>query len=230
MSSSRISKIKFSASAIFFLFFIATVGALHAQSGPADNDAAHLHRLILEGARSEAEKGTPYIQQYHVLPYPGGDVPPDTGVCTDLVIRAFRNAGIDLQRLVHEDRVAHPEAYPIYVWDYKPADANIDHRRCQNLVVWFKRFTESLPTSLEPTDLPNWQQGDVVFYIRERASHPWHVAVISDKKDFDGRPFVIDAYPPRTSEQNRLNAWAPIHSHFRITSPAPRIRTSGARP
>jgi uncharacterized protein len=64
----------------------------------------------------------------------------------------------------------------------------------------------------------NWKPGDVVFYIYAGASHPWHVAIVSDKRDADGMPFIIDAYPPVTSESHRLDEFAPIHSHFRLSS------------
>lgn len=181
----------------------------------AQNRRPEFARLVLEGARREAEKGTRYIEQYHTLNFPGGDVPPNTGVCTDLVIRAFRNAGVDLQKRVHEDRKANPSAYPTHIWEYKAADTNIDHRRCQNLTVWFKRHSQSLTIKTDKDSLDEWQAGDVVFYVRPMASHPWHVAIVSDKRDHDGMPLIIDAYPPRTAEVYRLDQWAPIHSHYR---------------
>lgn len=204
-----------------FLFIVCIFLGLAsaALAGPA-NDArtsqpANLARLILAGARAEAVRQTPYIMEYQTLPYPGGDVPAGTGVCTDLVIRAFRNAGIDLQKRLHEDRVARPGAYPTQIWENKRADANIDHRRCQNLDVWFRRHARSLPVATDPAHRAQWQPGDVVFYIHEKASYPWHVAIISDRQDRDGMPLIIDSFPPRTSESHRLDAWPPIHSHYR---------------
>lgn len=172
--------------------------------------------LILEGARAEARLRTPYIMEYRTMKYPGGDVPPDTGVCTDLVVRAFRHAGYDLQSLLHEDRVAHPEAYPTRIWNNKQPDKNIDHRRCQNLAVWFRQFTQSLTTETHGKVGKEWQAGDVVFFVRSGKEHPWHVAIISDKHDDDGMPLVIDSFPPNTSETHRLDAFGPIHSHFRL--------------
>lgn len=180
---------------------------------------------IVGAARAEAARGTRYIEEYHILKYPGGDVPEGTGVCTDLVVRALRAAGVDLQQCVHEDRKANPGVYPTHLWSYKKPDRNIDHRRCQNLVVWFLRFTRSLPISTDPDSLKkHWQPGDVVFYVRPGASHPWHVAIVSDKRDPDGMPRIIDGYPPATSENHRLDTFAPIHSHFRLESVPPRKR------
>lgn len=222
--------------AVLSLRLAVGVIAVAAIAGDATSgEGEGIGQAIVEGARAEAARRTPYVEQYIELEYPGGDVPPDTGVCTDLVIRALRHAGIDLQQRVHEDRSAHPGAYLTHIWDNKRPDANIDHRRCQNLVVWFERHAETLPvriagdpredssagagsdTAAEAGDRVNpWMPGDVVFYIREGASYPWHVAVVSDRRDADGMPFVIDSYPPHTSERHRLDAWPPIYRHFRV--------------
>jgi uncharacterized protein YijF (DUF1287 family) len=78
-------------------------------------------------------------------------------------------------------------------------------------------------TATDPANLAQWQPGDVVFYIRKTADHPWHVAIVSDRKAQDGMPLIIDGYPPCTSEAHRLDEWAPIHSHFRY-EPAPAVK------
>ncbi len=62
-----------------------------------------------------------------------------------------------------------------------------------------------------------WKPGDIVFYVHEGAKHPWHVGLVSDKRDSDGMPMFIDSFPPRTTESDRLDAFVPIHSHFRVT-------------
>lgn len=177
--------------------------------------AAQIRLRILEGAQKEAARRTPYIMEYQELAYPGGDVPAGTGVCTDLVIRAFRNAGVDLQQRLHEDRVAHPEAYPTKLWEHKKADWNIDHRRCQNLTVWFQRHAQSLTKQTDPAHLDQWQPADVVFFVRPGASHPWHVALIGDRKAPGGMPLLIDSFPPLTSQTHRLDDFVPIFAHFR---------------
>lgn len=193
------------------------VPAVCQPSGENQSASSPFAAGILEGARREAKAETRYVEEYHVLKYPGGDVPEGTGVCTDLVIRAFRNAGVDLQKELHEDRKAHPELYPTKIWAHKKPDRNIDHRRCQNLVVWFRRFTRSLSTAIDPRSLATeWKAGDVVFYVRPGASHPWHVAIVSDQRDPDGMPRILDAFPPATSESHRLDTFAPVHSHFRL--------------
>ncbi len=183
----------------------------------ASADSETTAQKILRAAKQQLANRTIYIEEYQSLKYPGGDVPADTGVCTDLVIRACRAAGVDLQKELHEDRVAHPQAYPTRIWDNKKADKNIDHRRCQNLTVWFKRHAQSLPTQTDAESLKkHWQPGDIVFFIMEGKSHPWHVAIVSDEQDKDGMPLIIEGYPPCVSAFRRLDAWAPIYSHFRL--------------
>lgn len=178
-------------------------------------------RLIVEGALAEVKNETTYRDEYIILDYPGGDVPADTGVCADLLIRAYRNAGVDLQKEVHEDRLAYPELYPIDEWLDKEANASIDHRRCRNLVVWFDRFAETLPTKWTAETKEDWQPGDVVFYSERGSDDPTHVAIVSNKKSWRGMPFRIESTPPKSIEARPL-IYAPllsgarIHSHYRL--------------
>ncbi|MCE5231429.1 DUF1287 domain-containing protein [bacterium] len=172
---------------------------------------------IVRAARGEVARHVLYVEEYHVMKYPGGDVPSQTGVCTDLVVRAFRAVGVDLQQELHEDRVANPRAYPIKIWDNKKPDRNIDHRRCQNLAVWFSRFARRLPIEVDAGSIEkNWRAGDVVFFVHQGQTHPWHVAIVSDKKAADGVPLILHGYPPYWSETYRLDALGPIHSHWRM--------------
>jgi uncharacterized protein YijF (DUF1287 family) len=173
---------------------------------------------ILAAARAEAAKHTRYYEDYCELKYPGGDVPANTGVCTDLIVRSLRvAAGIDLQKELQLDMRKAPAAYP-KIWDIKHADSNIDHRRCPNLAVWFTRNATGLTTSLEDDALKTeWQPGDIVFFVRPKATHPWHVAIVSDKRDTRGVPYIVDAFPPETSETHMLDEFAPIHSHYRVS-------------
>lgn len=99
-----------------------------------------------------------YDPSYFSIPYPNGDVPKGKGVCTDVVIRAYRSLGIDLQKLVHEDMKAHFSLYP-KKWGLKKTDTNIDHRRVLNLMVFFSRKGEVKPISEKDSD---YQAGDIV--------------------------------------------------------------------
>lgn len=182
-------------------------GALQAPSGAgiSTGGPSPFTRRVLEGAKAEARRAPEYLEEYTVLAYPNGDVPADRGVCT-----------LDLQRAVHEDIKANRDKYP-KIWDRKAPDRNIDHRRCPNLATWFRRHAASLPTALGGENLrASWHPGDVVFYVRPKATHPWHVGIVSDVADTDGMPMIIDSFPPRTSESHRLDEFVPIHSHFRL--------------
>src|SRR5690606_12022700 len=96
-------------------------------------------------------------------------------------------------------------------------DRNIDHRRCPNLVAWLRKNAEEHSTEINPENgFSDWHPGDIVFFVRHNATHPWHVAIVSDKHDTDGMPLIIDSYPPRTTEKHRLDVFAPVHSHFRM--------------
>jgi len=92
--------------------------------------------LIVLGARQEVSRGTIYDASYQQLAYPGGDVPLGRGACTDVVVRAMRNAGLDLQVLIHEDMARNFPAYP-QLWGLNKPDRNIDHRRVPNLICFF---------------------------------------------------------------------------------------------
>ena len=107
-----------------------------------------------------------YDPKYVALNYPNGDVPADTGVCTDVVIRSYRALGIDLQKDVHEDMTAHFDAFPSKkIWGLNKPDSNIDHRRVPNLRAFFARQGEQLPITSNskdyvPGDLVTWRVFD----------------------------------------------------------------------
>jgi uncharacterized protein YijF (DUF1287 family) len=155
---------------------------------------------------AHAQEGDTYDASYRTIAYPNGDVPAGRGACTDVVIRALRHAGFDLQQLVHEDVIAAPHAYRIA----KP-DPNIDHRRVLNLMVFFERHGRVLPTDYSAATRETWQPGDIVCWrINPRETH---TGVISDGVSSDGRPLVIhNTY--RTVEADVLTSWT-IIGHYR---------------
>ena len=115
-------------------------------------------KRLLESAIEQTTVTKTYDPAYIVLPYPMGDVPAEKGVCTDVVIRAFRKAGVDLQQAVHEDMSGNFSAYP-QKWSLKKPDTNIDHRRVPNLQTFFTRKGKSLAITGRAND---YQPGDVV--------------------------------------------------------------------
>src|SRR5690349_11560579 len=122
-----------------------------------DNASPQLKQM-LDGAIAQAGVTTEYDPSYVALEYPNGDVPEKTGVCSDVVVRAFRKAGIDLQTEVHEDMKTARSEYPTK-WGSIDPDANIDHRRVLNLMAYFRRHGKSLPISNSATD---YEPGDIV--------------------------------------------------------------------
>ena len=163
-----------------------------------------------EAAREQVGVTTLYDPAYVKLAFPNGDVPIERGVCTDVVIRAFRRAhGMDLQKLVHEDMKANFGLYPKN-WKLKTTDRNIDHRRVPNLRVWFTRQGWNRPVKQDPAEfLP----GDIVT-CTVPPNLP-HVMIVSDRRGDDGsRPLIIHNIGAGTREEDRLFAF-PLTGHFR---------------
>lgn len=127
-----------------------------------------------------------YDPTYYRLTYPGGDVPPGKGVCTDVVIRAYRMLGADLQQLVHEDMKNNFSKYPKN-WGLKTTDRNIDHRRVPNLMTFFSRHGKSLPASREAI---TYKPGDIVTW--DIGGNVPHIGIVIDQKSTDNkRPLIV---------------------------------------
>ncbi|MBX2945023.1 MAG: DUF1287 domain-containing protein [Cyclobacteriaceae bacterium] len=121
-----------------------------------------------------------YDPSYFKIDYPGGDVPADRGVCTDVIIRAYRKLGIDLQVEVHRDMAAHFNHYPKN-WSLTKPDKNIDHRRVPNLMVFFARHGITKPITKNPSD---YLPGDIVAWnLRGNLTH---IGIVIHQKSNDG--------------------------------------------
>lgn len=151
---------------------------------------------------AQVASGTRYDGAYLKLAYPGGDVPADQGVCTDVVIRAYRAAGYDLQQLVYEDAKADIRRYP-RIGSADKLDPNIDHRRCPNLVAYLEAHAD------EPSD---WEPGDIVFW--KLPGNRDHVGMVGTRAAADGTPLMIHNIPNNIREDNALLAW-PMAGHYR---------------
>lgn len=128
-----------------------------------------------------------YTPDYVSIKYPNGDVPAKTGVCTDVVIRAYRKLGIDLQKKVHEDMVKNFSLYPnTKKWGLGSTDTNIDHRRVPNLEVFFGRKGKTLPISENAND---YKTGELVTWMIN-GKLP-HIGIITNKKSTDGKRLMI---------------------------------------
>ena len=126
-----------------------------------------------------------YEPAYVVIPYPNGDVPANTGVCTDVIIRAYRKLGIDLQKEVHEDMKANFSKYP-QQWGLKQPDKNIDHRRVPNLMTFFSRHGKTIPITNNPQD---YLPGDIVCW--NLGSGLTHIGIVVNRKSSDGKRYKI---------------------------------------
>jgi len=177
------------------------------------------HQIFLEKLSAAAIERTHHVvrydPQYVRIPYPGGDVPADTGVCSDEVIRAYRALGIDLQKEVHEDMAANFSAYPNQRrWMLAHPDSNIDHRRVPNLMVFFSRKGTSLPIStraedFEPGELVTWDLGGGVPHIG---------IVVNRKSGATGKYLVVHNIGSGPKMEDVLFSWK-ITGHYRYFGP-----------
>lgn len=167
-------------------------------------------RSIIESADRQTKTTTGYTQNYFVIPYPNGDVPAETGACTDVVIRAFRAAGVDLQKKVHEDMTAHFVEYP-QKWGLAKTDTNIDHRRVPNLQKYFERLGKSMPITANGSD---YRPGDVVSWDLNGKGMT-HIGVVSNLWNAsEKRHLIIHNIGSGARAEDRLFEWK-ITGHYR---------------
>lgn len=159
------------------LFILLKFNTLFAQNIIAEQ----LSNAAIELTKQKVE----YYPGYIRIAYPNGDVPPNKGVCTDVIIRAYRKLGIDLQREVHEDMAKNFHLYPKN-WGLKKTDTNIDHRRVPNLMVYFKRFGLVKPITQDPND---YKPGDIVCW--NLGGGITHIGIVVNKKSADGKRYLI---------------------------------------
>jgi uncharacterized protein YijF (DUF1287 family) len=165
---------------------------------------------LVDEAREQIGVTVIYDPAYRRIAFPGGDVPADRGVCTDVLIRAYRQLGVDLQKRVHEDMRAAWSRYP-KLWGLSRTDTNIDHRRVPNLAVFFSRHGVALDA---PADPLTYQPGDIVTW-RLPAGVP-HIGIVSDKKTAAGVPLVSHNIGSGTVEENVLLKYT-IIGRYRYT-------------
>jgi uncharacterized protein YijF (DUF1287 family) len=203
---------------IVFIFVFLALAILQpaGQAGLAETTAQReFLQKVAAAAIQRTHHAVRYDPSYVRIPYPGGDVPSNTGVCTDEVIRVYRMLGIDLQKEVHEDMLRNFEAYPDKtMWSLAHPDANIDHRRVPNLIVFFNRKGETLPTTTHagdysPGDLVTWDLGGGV---------P-HIGIVVDQKSQQGaRYMVVHNIGRGPRMEDVLFEWK-ITGHFRYFGP-----------
>jgi uncharacterized protein YijF (DUF1287 family) len=200
----------------FCAFLMMTAVASAAQVRPGETEARQqfLKKLVV-AAEQRSQHAVRYDPAYVRIPYPGGDVPADTGVCTDEIIRAYRTVGIDLQKEVHEDMEQNFSSYP-RKWQRVSGhpDANIDHRRVPNLMVFFSRKGEALAImeraeDYSPGDLVTWDLGGNVPHIG---------IVVDQKSQSSGRYMVLHNIGRGPKIEDVLFSWK-ITGHYRYFGP-----------
>lgn len=166
---------------------------------------------IMVGARKAELNSAPYRGGYEKLAYPGGDVARDRGVCTDVVVRAVRNAGVDLQVELHEDIKRSPRSFPMV----KRADPNIDQRRVKTILPYFVRHWRSLP--VDPGDASSpWLPGDILFMQIKGDKRPDHLGLAGDKLGKSGFPLVINNWTDGFSTSAiDILSYVPVTHRFR---------------
>lgn len=173
---------------------------------PAAATAADRLDEFLAATHDQVGKTLFYDPAYKQLPYPGGDIPISRGVCSDVVVRAFRRISIDLQKDVHEDMKRHFPNYPKN-WGLKRPDKNIDHRRVYNLMCFFQRKAwkvDAKKTAFQPGDLVAWRLDNGL---------P-HIGIVTEKKSLSNRFLVVHNIGAGAQLEDILDEW-PVIGHYR---------------
>ncbi len=187
-----------------FLLVVAVLAPMAASAGSFE-------QAVVDAALERTHHSVSYDAAYVKIPYPNGDVPAHTGVCTDVVIRTYRALGVDLQRLVHEDMAGNFSAYPSRrIWGLTGTDRNIDHRRVPNLQVFFQRNGLELPITSDPAD---YGAGDMVTWMLP--GNLTHIGIVTDRVDAQsGRPLVVHNIGAGPVLEDMLFSY-PVTGHYR---------------
>lgn len=163
---------------------------------------------LARDAKKQIGVTTSYDPTYRKLDFPRGDVPIESGVCTDVVIRAYRLQNIDLQQLVNHDMQKNWDKYP-KIWGLAKPDKNIDHRRVPNLEVFFAEHGETL----SKTDIESFKAGDIVTWRLPKSNLP-HMGIVSNKTTAEGTPLIVHNIGRGTQQEDILFKF-PIKGHYR---------------
>lgn len=164
----------------------------------------------MENALEQTRYTVIYDPSYVKLNYPGGDLPIEKGVCADVIVRAFRKGGIDLQREVHEDMAGNFSSYPKR-WGLSRPDTNIDHRRVPNLMTYFNRKRKALQITRDPKD---YLPGDVVAW--DLGNGLLHIGIVVNRRSPESQNYhIVHNIGAGAKQEDVLFAW-PIIGHYRF--------------
>jgi uncharacterized protein YijF (DUF1287 family) len=188
-----------------------------------DRDGISDQKDILLGAKNQLDNPADNIFKNgnnETNYFNGGDPPAEIAICTDIIARAFREAGFDLSQLVNDDIAANFNSYPLRInWGQTRPDKNIDYRRIQNMEIFFKRNSQAMTTVFDLSDIKNleqWLPGDIVLFDMDRDGYTDNAGIISDFTNRKGIPKVIYNYidPGYTVERDILSS-SSIKGHYR---------------
>jgi uncharacterized protein YijF (DUF1287 family) len=186
---------------------LSAILAMALSAVPARADA-YFFMKVADAAQAQTKERVAYDGRYLKIAYPGGDVPAGTGVCTDVVIRAYRKAGLDLQVAVHEDMAKNFPAYP-KKWGRREPDSNIDHRRVPNLMTFFARRGASLPVTKRAAD---YRPGDLVAW--DLGGGVTHIGVVVEDPLGTAKPLIVHNIGAGPKREDVLFDWK-IIGHYR---------------
>jgi uncharacterized protein len=201
-----------------WVLVVVSAGALY-RDAPAQHLATPSHQefthRLVAAAVERTHHSVRYVSAYVRIPYPDGDVPSDTGVCTDEIIRSYRAVGVDLQKEVHEDMVQNFGAYPNKRrWLLAHPDANIDHRRVPNLMIFFQRKGDPLPITTHAED---YAPGDLVTW--DLGGNVPHIGIVVDQKArWSGRHMIVHNIGEGPRMEDVLFNWR-VTGHYRYFGP-----------
>jgi uncharacterized protein len=207
--------LKSSSAGILTAFLLASLSWSQAPTRPtASVSHQEFTRSLVAAAVERTQHSVRYVSAYVRIPYPEGDVPSDTGVCTDEIIRSYRAVGVDLQKEVHEDMLKNFAAYPNKRrWLLAHPDANIDHRRVPNLMVFFQRKGETLSITSRAED---YAPGDLVTW--DLGSNVPHIGIVVDQKARSSRYMIVHNIGEGPKMEDVLFNWK-ITGHYRYYGP-----------
>lgn len=189
---------------LFYLFLLASTSIFADQSQTKTTQ-------FIQAALHQTKEGIIYNPTYFKIPYPNGDIPAHYGVCTDVVIRAYRKLGIDLQEQVHKDIKTNFLIYPAKKhWNQHKPDTNIDHRRVPNLQTFFTRKGKKLRVTDKSED---YQPGDLVTWMLGNKLP--HIGIVIDQKSEDGERYLIVHNVGAGPQLEDVLFAYPISGHYR---------------
>lgn len=179
-----------SVSTLITLFLLFSCNQKEKSNAYAENQTQTTNTFaekLSNAAISIIDPSIDYDPAYFSIEYPNGDLPANKGVCTDVIIRSYRKLGIDLQKEVHEDMIAHFAEYPnLEKWGMTKTDTNIDHRRVPNLEIFFERNGDKLVITQDPKD---YKTGEIVTWLINNKLP--HIGIVTNKKSKDGKRNLI---------------------------------------